>query len=73
MLAAILKTLRTLARDEAGAAVSEYALVIGGMIVIIAIVLSVFGTKILSRWEQVADKLDGKTSSTVHVAPDHTK
>lgn len=73
MLAATLKTLRKLARDESAAAISEYAFVIGCVIVVVVLVLSVFGSKLVARWETVADKLDGKTATRIHVVsqPSH--
>ena len=73
MLAATLKTFRRLLRDDSGTAISEYAFVIGGVIVVAVLVLSVFGSKLLTRWETVADKLDGTTSTRIHVVsqPSH--
>ena len=67
MLPATLKTLRKLLRDDSGTAISEYAFVIGGVIVVVVLVLSVFGSKLLTRWETVADKLDGTTTTRIHV------
>ena len=73
MLAAIRKNFCTIARDESGSAVSEYAVVIGCVIVVVAIVLSVCGSKVMARWESVADKLDGKTAARVHMTPEHAR
>ena len=73
MLAAIRQSLRKLLRDESGAAVSEYAVVIGCVIVVVAILLSVCGSKLMARWEHVADKLDGKTTTGVQLVPERAR
>jgi Flp pilus assembly pilin Flp len=60
--------IRRLTRDESGAAVTEYAVAIGLVVLAVTIVLTLFGAKVLARWENLADKLDGQSGSTVVTA-----
>lgn len=51
------QTLKTLARDESGAEVIEYALIAGLIVVGALVVIGAFGTKIFARWNSVNSSL----------------
>jgi Flp pilus assembly pilin Flp len=49
----IVQSLNRLTRDERGAEVIEYALIMGLIIVVCIAVITSFGTKVLARWQSV--------------------
>lgn len=44
---------RRLARDERGGEITEYALILGLIVVVAIAVISSVGTKVLARWQSV--------------------
>jgi Flp pilus assembly pilin Flp len=53
MLRSLQRCARRLIRDEAGAEVIEYALVIGLIVVVAIAVIASVGTKAMARWQKV--------------------
>ena len=51
-----------LVRDENGSAITEYAVVIGLVVVATVAVVANFGTRVLGRWTSVNEQLDGTQS-----------
>jgi Flp pilus assembly pilin Flp len=49
--------LRSLARDDRGGEVLEYALILGLIIVAAIAVIGTFGTRVLARWTSVSSSL----------------
>jgi len=51
------KLLTSLARDDRGGEVIEYALVLGLIVVVAIVVIGTVGTKVLARWTSVDSSL----------------
>jgi pilus assembly protein Flp/PilA len=51
------KLLKSLARDDRGGEVIEYALVLGLIVVVAIVVIGTVGTKVLARWTSVDSSL----------------
>jgi Flp pilus assembly pilin Flp len=66
MNSSIISSIRRFGRDDSGAAVTEYVVALGFVIVAVSVVLTLFGSKVMARWETVAGKLDGETTTVVH-------
>jgi Flp pilus assembly pilin Flp len=52
-LCAIRSLFRRLTRDERGGEITEYALILGLIVVVAIAVISSVGTKVLARWQSV--------------------
>ena len=70
MNSSILSSIRRLGNDDSGAAVTEYAVALGLVVVAVTVVLTLFGSKVMARWETIAGKLDpeGTVVKTAHPA-----
>ena len=64
----MLATVRQIVRDENGSAITEYAIVVGLVILVAIAVVAQFGTRVLARWNSVESKLgdSNAASHTVH-------
>ena len=62
MNSSIISSIRRLAQDDNGAAVTEYAVALGLVVVAVTVVLTLFGSKVLARWETIVGKLDPETT-----------
>ena len=51
------KLLTSVARDDRGGEVIEYALVLGLIVVVAIVVIGTVGTKVLARWTSVDSSL----------------
>jgi Flp pilus assembly pilin Flp len=51
-----------LINDDNGSAITEYAVVIGLVLVAAIALIANFGTRVLARWNSVNEQLDGTTS-----------
>ena len=51
-----------LINDESGSAITEYAVVIGLVLVAAIALIANFGTRVLARWNSVNERLDGTQS-----------
>jgi Flp pilus assembly pilin Flp len=63
MIHSMLTTLGRIVRDEDGSAITEYAIVVGLVIVVAIAVVAQYGTRVLARWNSVDSKL-GQPSHT---------
>ena len=61
------RILARLLQDECGAAVTEYAVVIGLVIMGVIAVLLQFGPRLLERWGLVAQRIGGEGSTVTGV------
>lgn len=52
-LSRIRSLLQRLARDEGGGEITEYALILGLIVVVAIAVISSVGTKVMARWQSV--------------------
>jgi pilus assembly protein Flp/PilA len=59
--------LRRLVSDDSGAATTEYAVVLGLLVVAAIAIISQVGPRVLASWAAIEHKLDGEDSTTIVV------
>jgi Flp pilus assembly pilin Flp len=65
----MLKALRQLPHDETGAATTEYAIVLGLIVVAVIAIVAQVGPRVLAAWAKVEHKLDGEDATTLIIPP----
>ena len=65
----MLKALRQLHHDETGAATTEYAIVLGLIVVAVVAIVAQVGPRVLAGWANVEHKLDGEEANVVIIPP----
>lgn len=56
----VLRSFKRMTKDENGSAVTEYAIVMGLVIIAAIAIVAQFGTRVLARWNSVNEQLDGR-------------
>ena len=61
----MLRSLRRSITEESGSAITEYAVVIGLILIAAIALIANFGTRVLARWNSLNEQIDGKTVNPV--------
>jgi Flp pilus assembly pilin Flp len=69
MASFMIQSFRRMTKDDNGSAITEYAVVIGLIMVAAIALIANFGTRVLARWNSVNEQLDGTKSVRTPTTP----